>query len=93
MFLKLWSKVSQIVLLFSLYFSSLNLKYLKLAKMDITRFAMKLLCYVEALKSSGYHLIEEKQRNEWGSFLSINTDVIKHYKTSIRPIFESLLLI
>ena len=29
--------------LFSLYFSSLNLKYLKLTKMDITRFAMKLL--------------------------------------------------
>ena len=29
-------------LLFSLYFSSLNLKYLKLTKMDITRFAMKL---------------------------------------------------
>ena len=41
-FLKLWSKVLQIFLLFSLYFSSLNLKYLKLIKMDITRFAMKL---------------------------------------------------
>ena len=41
-FLKLWSKVLQIFLLFSLYFSSLNLKYLKLTKMDISRFAMKL---------------------------------------------------
>ena len=41
-FLKLWSKVLQIFLLFSLYFSSLNLKYLKLTKLDITRFAMKL---------------------------------------------------
>ena len=28
-----------------LYFSSLNLKYLKLTKMDITRFAMKLFIY------------------------------------------------
>ena len=27
---------------FSLYFSSLHLKYLKLTKMDLTRFAMKL---------------------------------------------------
>ena len=41
-YLKLWSKVSQIFLLFSLYFSNLNLKYLKLTKMDITHFAMKL---------------------------------------------------
>ena len=39
--MKLWSKVLQIFL-FSLYFSSLSLKYLKLTKMDITRFAMKL---------------------------------------------------
>ena len=38
-FLKLWL---QIFLLFSLYFSSLNLKYLKLTKMELTRFAMKL---------------------------------------------------
>ena len=46
-FLKLWSKVLQIFLLFSLYFSSLNLKYLKLTKMDITRFAMKLfICFI-----------------------------------------------
>ena len=44
-FLKLWSKVLQIFLLLSLYFSSLNLKYLKLTKMDITRFAMKLFIY------------------------------------------------
>ena len=43
-FLKLWSKVLQIFL-FSLYFSSLNLKYLKLTKMDITRFAMKLFIW------------------------------------------------
>ena len=43
--MKLWSKVLQIFLLFSLYFSSLNLKYLKLTKMDITRFAMKLFIY------------------------------------------------
>ena len=28
--------------LFSLYFSSLNLKYVKLTKMNLTRFAMKL---------------------------------------------------
>ena len=41
-FLKLWSKVLHIFLLFYLYFSNLNLKYLKLTKMDITRFAMKL---------------------------------------------------
>ena len=33
----------QMFLLFSLYFSSLNLKYLKLTKMELTRFAMKLL--------------------------------------------------
>ena len=38
-------KVLQIFLLFSLYFSSLNLKYLKLTKMDITRFAMKLFIF------------------------------------------------
>ena len=40
-----WSydqKVLQIFLLLSLYFSSLNLKYLKLTKMELTRFAMKL---------------------------------------------------
>ena len=40
-----WSydqKYLQIFLLFSLYFSSLNLKYLKLTKMDITHFVMKL---------------------------------------------------
>ena len=43
--MKLWSKVSQIFLLFSLYFSSLNVKYLKFTKMDITRFAMKLFIY------------------------------------------------
>ena len=36
------SKVLQIFLLFSLYFSSLSLIYLKLTKMDITCFAMKL---------------------------------------------------
>ena len=39
---QLRSKVLHIFLLFSLYFSSLNLKYLKLTKMDITRFAIKL---------------------------------------------------
>ena len=37
----LWSNVLQIFLLFALYFSSLNL-YLKLTKMELTRFAMKL---------------------------------------------------
>ena len=42
-FLKLLSKVLPIFLLFSLYFSSVNLKYLKLTKMELTRFAMKLL--------------------------------------------------
>ena len=41
-FLKIWSKVLQTFLLFSLYFSSLNLKYLKFTKMELTRFAMKL---------------------------------------------------
>ena len=40
--LKLWSKVSHIFLLFSLYFRSFNSKYLKLTKMDITRFVTKL---------------------------------------------------
>ena len=39
-FFKLWLKVFQI--LFSLYFSSLNLKYLKLTKLDLTCFVMKL---------------------------------------------------
>ena len=39
--MKLWSKVLQ-MFLFSLYFSSLNLKYLKLTKMELSRFAMKL---------------------------------------------------
>ena len=43
-FLKLWSKVLQIFL-FSLYFSSLNLKYLKLTKMELSRFAMKLFIW------------------------------------------------
>ena len=40
--MKLWSKVLQIFLLFSLYFSSLNLK---LTKMELTRFAMKLFIH------------------------------------------------
>ena len=40
--LKLWSKVAYIFLLFSLCLSSLNMKYLVLIKMDMTRFAMKL---------------------------------------------------
>ena len=40
--MKLLSKVLQVFLLFSLYFSSVNLKYLKLTKMELTRFAMKL---------------------------------------------------
>ena len=44
-FFKLWSKVLAILLLFSLYFSSLNLKYLKLIKMELSRFAMKLFIY------------------------------------------------
>ena len=48
-FWKLWSKVLQIFLLFSLYFSSLNLKYLKLIKMELTRFAMKLFICVDAI--------------------------------------------
>ena len=39
---KLWSKVLQIFLLFSLYFSSLNLKF---TKMELSRFAMKLYTY------------------------------------------------
>ena len=34
--------MKSIMFLFSLYFSSLNLKYLKLTKMNITSFAMKL---------------------------------------------------
>ena len=38
--------------LFYLYSSSLNLKYLKLTKMDITRFAMKLFIYKSHLKLS-----------------------------------------
>ena len=38
-------QVLQIFLLFSLYFSSLNLKYLNLTKMELTRFAMKLFIY------------------------------------------------
>ena len=52
---KLWSNILQIFLLFSLYFSSLNLKYLKFTKMDFTRFATKLLTkkseYVHSLRS------------------------------------------
>ena len=40
--MKLWSKVLQIFLLFSLYFSSLNLK---LTKLEVTRFAIKLFIY------------------------------------------------
>ena len=54
--LKLWSKVLHIILLFSLYFNSLNLKYLKFTKMDITRFAMKLfnLGTTNACKCSGW---------------------------------------
>ena len=43
-FFKLWSKVIIIFLISFLYFSSLNLKYLELTKMDLTRFAMKLYC-------------------------------------------------
>ena len=40
------------MLLFSLYFSSLNPKYLKLTKMDITRFAMKLFIYQNKVNSA-----------------------------------------
>ena len=43
------SKVLQVFLLLSLYFSSLNLKYLKLTKMVITRFAVKLYSYLKPL--------------------------------------------
>ena len=32
---------------FALYFSSLNIKYLKLTKMELTRFAMKLFIYLK----------------------------------------------
>ena len=38
----LYIKIIFLKLLISLYFSSLNLKYLKLTKIDITHFAMKL---------------------------------------------------
>ena len=40
--------ILQIFLLFYWYFSSLNLKYLKLTKMELTRFAMKLFIEEEA---------------------------------------------
>ena len=32
---------------FSLYFSNLNIKYLKLTEMDLTRFAMKLFIFLK----------------------------------------------
>ena len=43
------------LLLFSSYFSSLNLKYLKLTKMDLTRFAMKLFTYLSYISFSCFH--------------------------------------
>ena len=55
MFLKLWYKVLNIFLLFSLYFSSLNLKYLNLTKMELTRFAMKLFVYIYIKDSRSDH--------------------------------------
>ena len=39
-------------LLFSLYFGSLNLRYLKLTKMELTHFAMK-LCVIALKEKSG----------------------------------------
>ena len=42
-------------LLFSLYFSSLNLKYLKLTKMDSTRFVMKFVEKNTPLKEKKNH--------------------------------------
>ena len=39
-------------LLFSIYFSSLNLKYLKLTKIELTRFAMKLFNIIYSNSSS-----------------------------------------
>ena len=44
-FLKLWSKVSQIFLLFSVYVNSFKCKYLRLTKIYITRFAIKLFIH------------------------------------------------
>ena len=44
------------IFLFSLYFSSLNLKYLKLTKMDLTRFAMKLFIYTSTREVPKYSL-------------------------------------
>ena len=40
-------EVLQMFLLFSLYFSSLNLKYLKFTKMELTRVAMKLFSHLQ----------------------------------------------
>ena len=45
------------IFLFSLYFSSFNLKYLKLTKIDITRFATKLLCSMVLLHSMNLSFI------------------------------------
>ena len=37
--------ITNFLIIFFIYFCSLNLKYLKLTKMDINRFAMKLFIY------------------------------------------------
>ena len=60
-FLKLWSKVLHILLLLSLYFSSLNLKYLKLSKLDLTRFAMKLFIWFGLNSSVGEMMLIQAQ--------------------------------
>ena len=63
--MKLWSKVWQIFLLFSLYFSSLNLKYLKLTKMELTRFAMKLFKYFLNQQAMSYLKSNENHHMAW----------------------------
>ena len=55
--LKLWSKVLHIILIFTLYFSSLNLKYLKFIKMDLTRFAMKLFISITHEELEGWKIL------------------------------------
>ena len=70
-------KSINIFLLFS-YFSSLNLKYLKLTKMDITRFAKSSLKYRGGILSAFYLCFKSVVANRYSEhrFISVVTIVL-----------------
>ena len=67
--LKLWSKLLEIFLLFSLYFSSLNLKYLKFTKMDLTRLRWNSSYIQKVVVLSTYQLRHKKPTRNLGFLL------------------------